>query len=829
MYCECFDDDCVVDIVNYVREMSKKMVELRDRSIFIDGKPQLIMAGEIHYFRLQKDEWQDRINKLKEAGCNAVSSYIPWLCHEPIDGVMDFDGRTLPQLDVGGFIDLCKENDLYFIARPGPFVMAELKNEGIPFWVYQKHPEIIPSSWDNKTVPTRTVDYLAPAFLDEAKRWYSAIMGQVISPRLQSRGGNIIAVQLDNEIGMLSWVSNCPDLTDNVISDFSKWLKKTYESEVLSTRYPFSIDNFEECAKRFRSPDESYGPQFLHDLGYYMRDRFARYVSELRSYAEECGVTDVPFIVNIHGTGGGRGFGFPIGISQLYKSYTQSPNYLPGSDIYLGDLTMNNFQDLYIINSYMTAVNNKDQPISSMEFEAGDGNYGDTYGGRYDPSSVDLKTRMCIAQGNRLLNYYLFAGGINYVLEPKPNDGNNRIAITGERHGFAAPISPEGKLNYTYPRTARIIKTMMALSEKISTMKEEHDNLALAFIPDYFMTEYYYPTNLKMREIVENLTRYRAYESWEILVRALLLLNYRFGAIDIQGSDIDPSTTNALIVPSALYMDKQIQEKLVDYAKKGGRLLIYGQVPQFDMEGNDCTILSEALAIQSSAIRESDHNFYLSVYTDGWAKMNHSEVRCSSAQYFNLKHGIPILRISTTDEVCGFSTRIGNGEAVVIATPYVTRLEFFERVLEKLEIHSSLKHDYAHHGIFMTTTSNENGDRFLHLINLDSIDKAFHIYENGRPLFEGNEILLHSRDGLMLPLNVSFENVRVLYSTTEITRISKDTISFRSNKPGDIIVLETNRKILPSNDYVIERKEEKIQVIRSKMQFTGGEIKIELE
>ena len=805
------------------------MVELKDRCILIDGKPQIIMSGEIHYFRLQRNEWQDRINKLKQAGCNAVSSYIPWLCHEPVDGMIDFDGRTLPQLDIGGFIDLCRENNLYFIARPGPFVMAELKNEGIPFWVYQKHPEIIPTSWDNKVVPTKTVDYLAPAFLDEAKRWYSAIMGQVISPRLQSRGGNIIAVQLDNEIGMLSWVSNCPDLTDNVISDFSKWLKKTYESEVLSTRYPFSIDNFEECAKRFRSPDESYGPQFLHDLGYYMRDRFARYVSELRSYAEECGVTDVPFIVNIHGTGGGRGFGFPIGISQLYKSYTQSPNYLPGSDIYLGDLTMNNFQDLYIINSYMTAVNNKDQPISSMEFEAGDGNYGDTYGGRYDPSSVDLKTRMCIAQGNRLLNYYLFAGGINYVLEPKPNDGNNRIAITGERHGFAAPISPEGKLNYTYPRTARIIKTMMALSEKISTMKEEHDNLALAFIPDYFMTEYYYPTNLKMREIVENLTRYRAYESWEILVRALLLLNYRFGAIDIQGSDIDPSTTNALIVPSALYMDKQIQEKLVDYAKKGGRLLIYGQVPQFDMEGNDCTILSEALAIQSSAIRESDHNFYLSVYTDGWAKMNHSEVRCSSAQYFNLKHGIPILRISTTDEVCGFSTRIGNGEAVVIATPYVTRLEFFERVLEKLEIHSSLKHDYAHHGIFMTTTSNENGDRFLHLINLDSIDKAFHIYENGRPLFEGNEILLHSRDGLMLPLNVSFENVRVLYSTTEITRISKDTISFRSNKPGDIIVLETNRKILPSNDYVIERKEEKIQVIRSKMQFTGGEIKIELE
>jgi beta-galactosidase len=102
-----------MNIMNSSKEMICKMVELKDRCIFIDGKPQMIMSGEIHYFRLQKNEWQDRLNKLKEAGCNAVSSYIPWLCHEPIDGVIDLDGRTLPQLDVGSFIDLCKENDLY--------------------------------------------------------------------------------------------------------------------------------------------------------------------------------------------------------------------------------------------------------------------------------------------------------------------------------------------------------------------------------------------------------------------------------------------------------------------------------------------------------------------------------------------------------------------------------------------------------------------------------------------------------------------------------------------------------------------------------------------
>lgn len=62
---------------------------------------------------------------------------------------------------------------------------------------------------------------------------------------------------------------------------------------------------------------------------------------------------------------------------------------------------------------------------------------------------------MCIAQGNRLLNYYLFAGGRNYRLDERRGDGNDRIAATGERHGFAAPIDPEG---------TRIIRTLVWLN-----------------------------------------------------------------------------------------------------------------------------------------------------------------------------------------------------------------------------------------------------------------------------------------------------------------------------------------------------------------------------
>jgi hypothetical protein len=126
------------------------MIQARDRKILIDGTPRIIMCGEVHYFRLARDDWAGRLTSLKDAGCTAVASYIPWLWHELPDATIDVTGRTRPERDVAAFIDLCREHDLWFIARPGPFVMAELKNEGLPYRLYTEHPEIVPPTWDGR-------------------------------------------------------------------------------------------------------------------------------------------------------------------------------------------------------------------------------------------------------------------------------------------------------------------------------------------------------------------------------------------------------------------------------------------------------------------------------------------------------------------------------------------------------------------------------------------------------------------------------------------------------------------------------------------------------
>ena len=56
-----------------------------------NGKPGYLVSGEFHYFRVPRNEWRRRMRLLKGAGAQALASYIPWLIHEPEEGVFVFD------------------------------------------------------------------------------------------------------------------------------------------------------------------------------------------------------------------------------------------------------------------------------------------------------------------------------------------------------------------------------------------------------------------------------------------------------------------------------------------------------------------------------------------------------------------------------------------------------------------------------------------------------------------------------------------------------------------------------------------------------------------
>ena len=161
-------------------------VALEGRQILIGGKPCFLRSAEIHYFRLPRGEWAERVKAAREGGLNCIASYIPWQWHEPEEGLFDFSAASVPERDLAAFLSLVKDAGLYFFARIGPFVNAELSRGGHPLWLYDKHPEVRSKDasgafamrrGDGEFVPSQ----LDPRYLDLVSRWYGRVIAGAAS------------------------------------------------------------------------------------------------------------------------------------------------------------------------------------------------------------------------------------------------------------------------------------------------------------------------------------------------------------------------------------------------------------------------------------------------------------------------------------------------------------------------------------------------------------------------------------------------------------------------------------------------------------------------
>ena len=116
------------------KKIQSSQMSFNDQTFLRDGKNYFVLSGEIHYFRIDANLWPVHLKRMKEAGLNTVSSYIPWSLHEQIEGKPDFSGGYAPNLDLERFIGLCKDMDLNLTVKPGPYILAELAMHGIPRW-----------------------------------------------------------------------------------------------------------------------------------------------------------------------------------------------------------------------------------------------------------------------------------------------------------------------------------------------------------------------------------------------------------------------------------------------------------------------------------------------------------------------------------------------------------------------------------------------------------------------------------------------------------------------------------------------------------------------
>ncbi|KAK9536108.1 hypothetical protein VZT92_005919 [Zoarces viviparus] len=165
------------------RRMSRKMGLNANSSQFtLEGQPFRVLGGSVHYFRVPRAYWRDRLMKMKACGINTLTTYVPWSLHQPETAVFSFQS----QLDLVAYINLAAELGLWVILRPGPYISSELDLGGLPSWLLR-----------DGSMRLRTTH---PGFTQAVNTFFDKLIPKVV-PLQFKKGGPIIAVQVENEYG----------------------------------------------------------------------------------------------------------------------------------------------------------------------------------------------------------------------------------------------------------------------------------------------------------------------------------------------------------------------------------------------------------------------------------------------------------------------------------------------------------------------------------------------------------------------------------------------------------------------------------------------------
>lgn len=152
---------------------------------------------------------------VKNLECNR----LPRACVKPKNcydlGEYNFSG----DLDLIRFIRLAQDEGLYVILRPGPYICAERDMGGLPYWLLNKHPEVV----------LRSID---PKYTEYVERWMNVLL-PMITPLLYGNGGPVILIQVENEYGFYHACDH----------EYNLWLRDLFRKHVQEKAVLFTTDS----------------------------------------------------------------------------------------------------------------------------------------------------------------------------------------------------------------------------------------------------------------------------------------------------------------------------------------------------------------------------------------------------------------------------------------------------------------------------------------------------------------------------------------------------------------------------------------------------------
>ncbi len=666
--------------------------DIDSNGIYYKGERSLIAGGDLHYFRIDKSAWKERMLQAREMGCNLISVYIPWLVHEIAEGDYDFDGRTHERRDLKGFLAIAGELDMPVIAKPGPYVYSELPGQGLPNWFIERHPEAWAKYFDGETFrphaegDTAPMSYLHPVFMEASAGWMRKI-SEILRPFLRSSGGSVEYVQVCNEIsGIHVWNKGYDQNPETIGLGKEDGMYATF----LSEKYGGNIETISKVhGKDYKRFSDVGVPEmggacknealFAEYSDFYYNHYIPKYVHFVAKEYKKNGI-DVPLVTNI---------AFPEMVVQMREAMEKNTDVFCGIDLYYTflhnkELGPKNISYACELGPEVLAKVCKMPPVS-LEFQAG---APDELTYPITRSHAYIWALWAFVSGYEGINLYVLAGGSNI-----PKVGNE-----GTTYHYQAPIAPDGTLRKTYYGFRDAFSEAKSLQWLAGSTKI--CDMAVGIVD--------------MQPYRDNASR--------VVCEALFRLNYSFEAVVLDEISIDALCEKpALWVACEKRMPRDTQKKLAMYVELGGKLIVTGDMPQMDVDFSDCSDLTDALGV---SLEESgvETNLFMGM-----------EMGTSACKTVNCEKVVePLSELAdgrVTSAVCGH----GKGLAAVVPfelelTKY-RELDFYENMLEKLQIEQYCQSE----GLRTIVRKAADGSAYLCALNFSPDDVSETVTVGGKP------------------------------------------------------------------------------------------------
>ena len=634
-----------------------------------DGKPFFLISGEIHYFRLDARFWEKHLRLLKQSGANTTSTYIPWDWHEYEEGKFDFTGETHPARNLIKYIKLCKKIGLQLIVKPGPYILAEYENHGLPGWLLKRcNKDAFALDENREIISPDLMCYMSDEYLKYTFLWYNKIM-PIIAEYQESKGGPITMMQVCNEVGVFQWLFGKIDYNPFVIKLYKQFLREKYDSiQNLNSVYGTDFSSFEKLSAPIGKIENKQDYCAYFDFHLFYRHYFAMYLDLLIKKIRSYGI-NVQLTHNIPGWIYGNAAELPMLIS-TYEEIMRTRNDLVfGLDHIPEFVSFRNAHSDLACNKILEAMQPYG-PVWAAEFQSGTREHHV----KCDANDLETFYYTSLAHGLKSFNYYMFSQGIN----------TNGKGYYGKTFYYQTPLAVKADKSPLYDVIKKVDEFINREKEEL-LLSETKADICVGLYKPYFYTELTTSQLLKDKKLdvgrlglLYDPRFVREEIFFNGLLRGLQTLNFNYDISDLENSNVEYLLRyKQLWVVTTEFMDASTQKLLADYVKNGGHLILYPAVPALDLYLNPCSTLKNELGIKFEKSISPNKVDAFGI-EDVFTIFREKQIFTKSDK------NAEIVSMTKTGDVCGIRKRISNGVATILGYAFGYTSDEHLHLIEKI-------------------------------------------------------------------------------------------------------------------------------------------------